>query len=196
MIYGKPTTLLYIAWNAETNEEVVNDAANHTISWIKGNTLITPTNSPTEVSDTLAKGVYAIEMTGPEVECFVGCLTGVSSTEGVSIIPVIYTFDRLPDVAPGTNGGLATVDGDNYIAGIQGTINTLDELGSSGGGSDMTVVELNSISASININEITFYRELNDGSLEIVLSSGVRITISNQTDKDEILSILSGYSSS
>lgn len=35
---------------------------------------------------------------------------------------------RVPNVAAGANGGLPTVDGSNRIAGIQGTINTLDGL--------------------------------------------------------------------
>lgn len=37
-------------------------------------------------------------------------------------------FGRLPNAAAGSNGGLPTVDGSNYIAGIQGTLNTLDDL--------------------------------------------------------------------
>lgn len=34
----------------------------------------------------------------------------------------------IPDAQAGTNGGLASVDGNNYIAGIQGTKNVLDDL--------------------------------------------------------------------
>lgn len=34
----------------------------------------------------------------------------------------------IPDAAPGTNGGLPTVNASNYIAGLAGTINTLDAL--------------------------------------------------------------------
>lgn len=34
----------------------------------------------------------------------------------------------LPNAAPAANGGLPTVNGSNYIAGMQGTINTLDAL--------------------------------------------------------------------
>lgn len=35
---------------------------------------------------------------------------------------------RLPNADPATNGGLPTVNASNYVAGIQGTINTLDGL--------------------------------------------------------------------
>lgn len=35
---------------------------------------------------------------------------------------------RIPNADAGTNGGLPTVNGSNYIAGMQGTINTLDAL--------------------------------------------------------------------
>lgn len=35
---------------------------------------------------------------------------------------------RIPNAAAGGNGGLPTVDASNYVAGIQGTLNTLDAL--------------------------------------------------------------------
>jgi hypothetical protein len=41
---------------------------------------------------------------------------------------VAERLSRLPNVAAGANGGLPTVNGSNYIAGMQGTINTLDGL--------------------------------------------------------------------
>jgi hypothetical protein len=51
------------------------------------------------------------------------------STDMDSIqIDTTEVLTRLPDSAPGSNGGLPTVNADNYIAGIAGTINTLDEL--------------------------------------------------------------------
>jgi hypothetical protein len=193
MIYGKPITLLYIAWNNTDNEPASGDVDNHDIQWIKSGTPITPENAPLEVDSTVCPGVYSIELTGEEVECYLGCLSGVSTTEGVVIIPALYTFHRLPDAEPGANGGIPTVSADNYIAGIQGTINTLDELDVSGsGGTEMTAVQLTSINASIILNEITFWRELEDNTLELVLSSGVRITLSNQVDKDTLLGLLEG----
>ena len=43
----------------------------------------------------------------------------------------------VPDVLAGLNGGLATVDSNNYIAGIQGAKNTLDDM------TDITAAEVN-----------------------------------------------------
>lgn len=40
----------------------------------------------------------------------------------------LSTTNPLPNAAAGANGGLPTVNASNYVAGIQGTINTLDAL--------------------------------------------------------------------
>jgi hypothetical protein len=37
-------------------------------------------------------------------------------------------LSRIPNAAPGVNGGLPTVNASNYIAGIQGTLNQLDDI--------------------------------------------------------------------
>jgi len=46
-------------------------------------------------------------------------------------------LDRLPDAAAGGVDGLPTVDGNNYVAGVQGTVNTLDGL------NDLTAAQVN-----------------------------------------------------
>lgn len=43
----------------------------------------------------------------------------------------------IPDAQAGTNGGMATVNANNYIAGMQGTKNTLDDM------TDITAAEIN-----------------------------------------------------
>lgn len=43
----------------------------------------------------------------------------------------------IPDAQAGTNGGIATVNANNYIAGMQGTKNTLDDM------TDITAAEVN-----------------------------------------------------
>lgn len=64
-------------------------------------------------------------------------------TSGVDVTLNVYTtfpqtgdsFTKvntaLPSAAPGANGGLPTVNGSNFIAGMQGTLNTLDQLDAS-----------------------------------------------------------------
>jgi len=44
----------------------------------------------------------------------------------------------IPDAQAGTNGGLGTVNGSNYVAGMQGTKNTLDDM------NDVSTAEVNS----------------------------------------------------
>lgn len=62
----------------------------------------------------------------------------------------IEILTRLPNSTPGTDGGLPTVNADNYIAGIVGTTNTLDEL------SDAISLALESLNDldSVTINNI------------------------------------------
>ena len=56
-------------------------------------------------------------------------IAGKSSTADVSIIPTgPIQGERLPNAAPGEDGGVPTVDASNRIAGIQGTITDLDGL--------------------------------------------------------------------
>jgi len=47
---------------------------------------------------------------------------------------------RLPNIASGANGGLPTVDASNYVAGIQGTKNTLDDLTDAAAGPDAATI--------------------------------------------------------
>lgn len=125
---GVSLTIQYVAWDTASNAGKTGDAANHTLRWIKDGTAAAPTNSPSEVDATNAPGVYSLTLTATETDCNIGTLAGTSSTGNVSIIPVTIQFERLPDAAPGSNGGLPTVDASNYIAGVQGTKNTLDDL--------------------------------------------------------------------
>lgn len=121
-------TLQYIAWDTSANTGKTGDGGNHTLRWVKDGTAAAPTNSLSEVDATNAPGVYKVTLTATETDCNVGTLCGVSSTGNVVIMPITLTFERLPDAAPGSNGGVPTVDASNYVAGVQGTKNTLDDL--------------------------------------------------------------------
>ncbi len=48
---------------------------------------------------------------------------------------------RLPDAAPATAGGIPTVDTNNFVAGIQGTKNTLDALNDLSSGTVTTLID-------------------------------------------------------
>lgn len=125
---GQSLSITYVAWDTSANAGKTGDAANHTLRWIKDGTSAAPANSPAEVDAANAPGVYKLALSAGECTCDVGVLAGKSATAGVSIIPVVITFEQLPTAAPAANGGLATVDANNRIAGLQGTKNTLDDL--------------------------------------------------------------------
>lgn len=125
---GQSITVTYVAWDTVANAGKTGDVANHTLRWVKDGTSAAPTNSPSEVDATNAPGLYKLVLTASECTCDFGVLAGKSSTTGISIVPVAVSFEQLPTVAPAANGGLPTVDANNYVAGIQGTKNQLDDL--------------------------------------------------------------------
>jgi len=108
------------------------DAANITARISKDGAAVAQTNdvTPAELSATLAKGVYLFDLTQAETNCDLLILSAASSTADVQIEPVIiYTQGgAVPKATPGAAGGLPTVDANNRVAGLVGTINTLDEL--------------------------------------------------------------------
>ena len=125
---GQSITVTYTAWDTSANEGKTGDGGNHTLRWVKDGVSAAPTNAPSEVDAVNAKGLYKVALTSDVCTCDEGTICGVSSTANVSIIPKSYTFERLPTAAPAANGGLPTVDASNYIAGIQGSANTLDDV--------------------------------------------------------------------
>lgn len=117
---GQSITLTYIAWDTVNSVGKTGDVANHTLRWVKDGTSAAPTNTPTEVDAVNAKGVYKLAMTTAECTADIGVLAGVSSTAGIVIIPLTVTFEQLPTVAAGANGGLPTVNASNFVAGVVG----------------------------------------------------------------------------
>lgn len=142
MTYGIPATITYTTWSLVDNAPIDDDPINHTMYWIKDGISAPTTNSPTAST---AMGECNVELTSTETQAHAGKLVGTTTTDDVIILPISISFQRLPDVAPGTNGGLPTVDINNYIAGIQGTINTLDELKTE---IDTSIANLNDITVA------------------------------------------------
>lgn len=126
-IYGAQFDLPYIAWNTAVNSGQRGDSANHTLIWVKDTNVALATNTPTEVSG-VAPGLYKVTIDSTEAECLIGTLAGNSSTASVSIMPIQVPFEKVPNALPGAYGGLPTVDANNYIAGISGALNQLDDL--------------------------------------------------------------------
>lgn len=132
-LYGVEQTVYYVAWDTSANAPKTGDVSNHTLRWVKDGTAAAPTNSPAEVDATNAPGWYKLTVTATEAQCISGLIAGKSSTADVVVFGVIDPMVRLPNAAPGGSGGLATVDASNRVAGVQGTINTLDGLPTASG---------------------------------------------------------------
>ncbi|HUT35047.1 MAG TPA: hypothetical protein VNE39_16270 [Planctomycetota bacterium] len=150
---GQSLTLTYIAWDTAANAGKTGDAGNHTLRWVKDGASAAPTNAPGELDATNAPGVYKLALTAAECACDVGVLCGKSSTASVVLIPATMTFELLPTTPPAANGGLATVDGSNRVAGVQGTLNTLDELAESlGAAADWTEAERRQVRKALGVD--------------------------------------------
>jgi len=90
------------------------DAANHVLKLRRDGTLITPTNSPVEISAADAPGMYELLVTETENTGRSMALIGRSTTSGVFIQPVYWTNEhnvsRYDDgLSPGTDVWLNTV---------------------------------------------------------------------------------------
>lgn len=84
----------YIARNVADNVPATGDAANHTIAWVKDGVATAATNSPVEVSSTLAPGLYYVTITAAEADCALGVLAGTSSTADVELFGVAMSFSE------------------------------------------------------------------------------------------------------
>lgn len=120
--------LYVMAIDKTTGAGQTGDAANITATWSKdgaASAALTDVN-PTEIG----AGVYHFDITQAESDCARFSLTPSSTTLNVLVSPV-FGFTQsgaIPTAAPGANGGLPTVDANNRIAGMQGTINNLNNL--------------------------------------------------------------------
>lgn len=148
MLYGVETTLYYRAWDTSGNAYKTGDAANHALYWNKDGSAAATTNSPAEVDASNQPGLYKITLTATEMQCLSGALGGKSSTSNVALFFSDVGPIRLPNAAPGANGGLPTVDGNNRIVGIQGTVNTFDALVTHGDGAWATATGFSTHSAA------------------------------------------------
>lgn len=104
--YGESVVVYYKAWDKTVDGPKTGDVANHTLRLIRDGTLATPTNSPAEVDATLVPGLYKLVLTAAEAQALSVCVDGKSATANVIIIPGWITFERLPTVNPGADGGV------------------------------------------------------------------------------------------
>lgn len=168
---GQSLTITYVAWDTAGNQGKTGDVANHTLRWIKDGTAAAPSNSPGEVDPTNAPGVYKITLTAGECTCHVGVLAGVSSTSGVSIIPLAVTFESISE------------DEQNAVADAVLSRNVSSVEDSAGDHSLCFVVLAMSESNTLdNTGKLTVYKT--DGSTEFVQK-----TITTDADAEAVTGI-------
>lgn len=88
-------------------------------------------NTPSDMGGTYAvssDSLEAIRDAGADMTDIQNAILGGMVSAFTSAGTLAERIDRIPNFAPGGAGGLPTVDASNYIAGLQGTINTLDSL--------------------------------------------------------------------
>ena len=116
-------TVTFVAWDTSANTGKTGDASNIAVKWIKDGTVETlDTNTVTEVDATNCPGVYKVAISAAEANCNIGMLAGKSTTSDIVVLPISIQFERLPDAAPASNGGLPTVDANNHVNGVQDTL--------------------------------------------------------------------------
>lgn len=192
-IYGVEQVVHYIAWDTENNAMKTGDVANHTIYWVKDGTAAAAANSPAEVDAVNTPGLYKLTVTAAEAQCLKGFVAGKSSTENIVIFGSPESFVRLPNVAPGANGGLPTTDANNRIVGIQGTKNTLDDLNDlavddipTGGEGEDVFIHLTSLDRIINVNEINSVKDISEDTIQILLTSNKLLIVTDPTDVETV----------
>lgn len=108
---GVAMTIQFVAWDTSANAGKTGDAANITPRWVKDGTIADLTTATvTELDATNAPGLYKCSISATEADCDIGTLCGKSSTANISIVPTTIQFERLPNAAPDSAGGLPISD--------------------------------------------------------------------------------------
>jgi len=92
---GRPIFLHYNAWNIRENQYQPNDAANHTLVWVKDNTPVPITTTPVEITYNGTHCCYGISLSETDTACWVGTLVGTSSTQNVVILKQTVIFEQI-----------------------------------------------------------------------------------------------------
>ena len=106
LFYGRAQKIAVFAVDTATGIGKVSDASNLTLQISKdGGSNSAASNTPTEIG----YGLYSLVLTASECSADLVCVSGVSSTSGVSISPIIATTEAqaIPYAAAGAASGLA-----------------------------------------------------------------------------------------
>lgn len=128
IVHGTAFTLRYRAFNTITQAFVVESTTLHTLNLVRDGVEAVATGAKTAKSN----GDYTLGVSASEAAANVLWANGSSSTAGVILVSDVYAPLKLA-----VAGGLPTSDANNYIAGIAGVKNQLDDL------NDLTAAQVN-----------------------------------------------------
>ena len=106
LFYGRAQKVAVFAVDTATGVGKTGDVSNFTLQVSKdGAANASASNTPTEIG----YGLYSLELTASECSADLVCVSGVSSTSGVSISPIIATTEAqaIPYATAGAASGLA-----------------------------------------------------------------------------------------
>jgi hypothetical protein len=92
-IRGKSIVVEYMAWDGENNVGKTDDVNNQTIMFIRDGVATEPENMPQEVDSASCPGVYSILITAAEANCNTLTISGSSSSDGITILPVVLIME-------------------------------------------------------------------------------------------------------
>ena len=138
LFYGRAQKIALFCVDTATGIGKTGDVSNLTLNVSKdGAANASASNTPTEIG----YGLYSLELTASECSADLVCVSGVSSTSGVSISPIIATTEAqaIPYAVAGAASGLALT---SSVSAVETKIDTLDTvadgiattLGTSGAG--------------------------------------------------------------
>lgn len=122
-IYGVSFVLPFVVWDTTANAGRTTDAPNLTLRWVKDGASAAPANAPTEVDAVTAPGLYKVTLTAAEAQATFGALAGVSSTAGVTVMPVQVAFEKFP-----ANFDLLAISGAGLLSDTPGITTLLGRL--------------------------------------------------------------------
>jgi len=162
---GAAFTATFMALDSATGRPKTGDSANITPRICKdGTSAALTTGTVAEVDSTNFKGVYSVSVSATEADVGEVVVGGVSSTSGIDIVPTTYQMERLPDAAPGANGGVPTVDGNNNVHGVQPGTGT-GQLNPSGGKVPATIASGDYSGNTVQTGDAYAYLTTNLGAL-------------------------------
>lgn len=117
---GVPIVVTYQAYSPTANAYVSGDASNHVMQLFKDGVFAQTQNSAYEVNGVTATGLYAVALATTETQANFITVFGNSSNKNVILVPMSVSFDQIPNLVPGSAGGLLIAGSNSATTGFSG----------------------------------------------------------------------------